>query len=72
MAAGKSTLGRLLAQRLAVAPDGETAYALHNGTLTRLGLAGEPDRSVALPGRGLAMAVARDRVSVSSASGPEL
>jgi hypothetical protein len=58
--------------RLAVAPDGEVAYALHDFTLTRLGLAGGPDRSVALPGRGLALAVAGDRVYVSSASGPEL
>jgi hypothetical protein len=59
-------------QRLAVAPDGEAAYALTDGTLTRLGLAGEPDRSVVLPGRGLALAVTRDRVYVSSAHGPEL
>ena len=59
-------------QRLAVAPDGDAAYALHDATLTRLGLAGGPDRSVALPGRGRAPAVTRDRVYVSSASGPEL
>ena len=59
-------------QRLAVAPDGEAAYALTDGTLTRLGLAGGPDRSVVLPGRGLALAVTRDRVYVSSAYGPEL
>ena len=55
-----------------MAPDGEAAYALHDGTLICLGLAGEADRSVALPGRGLALAVTRDRVYVSSAYGPEL
>ena len=55
-----------------MAPDGDVAYALHDLSLTRLGLAGGPDRSVALPERGLALAVARDRVYVSSAYGPEL
>ena len=44
--------------RLVVAPDGDVAYALHDHRLTRLGLAGGPDRSVALPARGLALAVA--------------
>ena len=58
--------------RLAVAPDGDVAYALHDHRLTRLGLAGGPDRSVALPERGLALAVAGDRVYVSSAYGPQL
>jgi hypothetical protein len=58
--------------RLAVAPDGEVAYALHDHTLTRLGPAGGPDRSVALPERGLALAVGRERVYVSSASGREV
>jgi hypothetical protein len=59
-------------QRLAVAPGGDVAYALHDAALTRLDLAGGPDRSVALPGRGLALAVTRDRVYVSSAFRPEL
>jgi len=55
-----------------VAPDGDAVYALHIHHLTRLGLDGGPDRSVALPGRGLALAVTRSRVYVSSAYGPEL
>jgi hypothetical protein len=58
--------------RLVVAPDGEVAYALHDRTLTRLGPAGGPDRSVALPERGLALAVGRERVYVSSAYGREV
>jgi hypothetical protein len=58
--------------RLVVAPGGEAAYALHGHRLTRLGLAGGPDRSVALPERGLALAVGRERVYVSSAYGPEV
>ena len=58
--------------RLVVAPDGDVAYALHDHRLTRLGLAGGPDRSVALPERGLALAVGRDRVYVSSASSGEV
>ena len=58
--------------RLVVAPDGDAAYALHDHRLTRLGLDGGPDWSVALPERGLALAVTRDRVYVSSAYGPEL
>jgi hypothetical protein len=61
-----------LPTRLVVAADGDAAYALHDHTLTRLGLDGGPDRSVALPERGLALAVTRDRVYVSSAYGPEL
>jgi hypothetical protein len=55
-----------------VAPDGDAVYALHDHHLTRLGLDGGPDRSVALPERGLALAVTRERVYVSSAYGPEL
>jgi hypothetical protein len=58
--------------RLVVAPDGDVAYALHDHQLTRLGLDGSPDRSVTLPERGLALAVTRERVYVSSAYGPEL
>ena len=58
--------------RLVVAPDGDVAYALHDLSLTRLGLDGGPDRSVALPERGLALAVGRDQVYVSSASGAEV
>ena len=58
--------------RLVVAPDGDAVYALHDHRLTRLGLDGGPDRSVALPERGLALAVTRERVYVSSAYGPEL
>jgi hypothetical protein len=58
--------------RLVVAPDGDAAYALHDHTLTRVDLAGGPDRSVALPARGLALAVGRNRVYVSSASSGEL
>jgi hypothetical protein len=58
--------------RLVVAPDGDVAYALHDHRVTRLGLAGGPDRSVVLPERGLALAVTRDRLYVSSAYGPEL
>ena len=58
--------------RLVVAPDGDVAYALHDHRLTRLGLAGGADRSVALPARGLALAVGRDRVYVSSASSGEV
>ena len=58
--------------RLVVAPEGDAAYALHDHRLTRLGLDGGPDRSLALPEPGLALAVTRDRVYVSSASGPEL
>jgi hypothetical protein len=58
--------------RLVVAPDGDAACALHDHQLTRLGLDGGPDRSVARPERGPALAVTRDRVYVSSAYGPEL
>jgi hypothetical protein len=58
--------------RLVVAPDGEVAYALHDRTLTRLGPTGGPDRSVALPERGLALAVGRERVYVSNAYGREV
>ena len=65
-----------LPMRLAVAPDGDAAYALHDHALTRVDLAGGgvgDDRCLALlPERGLALAVAGDRVYVSSASGPEL
>ena len=63
----------VLPTRLAVAADGAAAYALHDHSVTRLGLAGGPDRRLALlPARGLALAVAGDRVYVSSAYGPEL
>jgi hypothetical protein len=58
--------------RLVVAPEGDAAYALHGHHLTRLALAGGPDGSVALPERGLALAVGRDRVYVSSAYGPQV
>ena len=59
--------------RLVVAPDGDAAYALHDHSLTRVDLAGGGDRRLALlPARGLALAVAGDRVYVSSAYGPEL
>jgi DNA-binding beta-propeller fold protein YncE len=62
-----------LPTRLVVAPDGDVAYALLDHSLTRLGLDGGPDRRLALlPERGLALAVAGDRVYVTSASGPEL
>ena len=55
-----------------MAPDGEVAYALHDHTLTRLGPTGGSDRSVALPERGLALAVGHERVYVSSAYGREV
>ena len=63
----------VLPARLAVAAVGEAAYALHDDSVTRLGLAGGPDRRLALlPARGLALAVAGDRVYVSGAFRSEL
>jgi hypothetical protein len=62
--------------RLVVAADGAAAYALRDHALVRLDLAGAgggADRRLArLPARGLALAVAGDRVYVSSAHGREL
>jgi hypothetical protein len=55
-----------------VAPDGAAAYALRGHALTCLALAGGSDRSMTLPERGLALAVGRDRVYVSSAYGREV
>jgi hypothetical protein len=59
-------------ERLVLAPDGDTAYELRDHLLTRLGLDGGPDAAVELPGQGLALAVTRERVYVSSAYGREL
>jgi DNA-binding beta-propeller fold protein YncE len=62
--------------RLAVAPDGDAAYALHDHALTRVDLAGGGaggDRRLArLPAQGLALAVAGDRVYVTSAYGRDV
>ena len=59
--------------RLVVAADGAAAYALHDDTVTRVDLAGGAARRLArLPAGGLALAVAGDRVYVTSAAGPEL
>jgi hypothetical protein len=52
--------------RLAVAPDGYQAYALHDQDVLRLDLVGQADaRLVMLPEPGQGLAVTRDRVYVS-------
>ena len=63
--------------RLVVAADGTTAYALHDHSLTRVDLAGggaggAGQRLARLPELGLALAVAGDRVYVTSASGRDV
>ena len=56
--------------RLAVAPEGDHAYALHDRTVLRLGLAGGDEVPLAiLPGRGLELAVTHARIFVSNPSG---
>jgi hypothetical protein len=59
--------------RFAVAPDGDHAYALHDGAVVHLDLAtGVQARLALLPERGLGLAVTAERVYVSNPYGSEV